>query len=297
MTNLPSPYDLYRKRIEEKLTRLIADTNTPASRLNQAIAYATLQAGKRLRPILVYLTGRCFGQTLSLLDSAAAAVECIHCYSLIHDDLPAMDDDELRRGKPTCHIAFGEATAILAGDALQSLAFECLSEYQHTSLSPHSQLKMFALLAKAVGREGMGAGQSLDLDAEGKTLSADALEHIHRLKTGALITASILLGAVAAECHDDALLSQLSLFGDQLGFAFQLQDDLLDTIGDTTKLGKNTGQDAKHQKATYTTLFGESFTRKRIASVTENAMEILHKLPMNTAELEALCVNLTERQR
>lgn len=289
--------DTYRKRIEAKLTQLIAESNTPAATLNQAIAYTTLHAGKRLRPILVYLTGRCFGQTLSLLDSAAAAVECIHCYSLIHDDLPAMDDDALRRGKPTCHIAFGEATAILAGDALQSLAFECLSEYQHTSLPFQSQLKMFALLAKASGREGMVAGQSLDLDAEGKTLSADALEHIHQLKTGALIKVSILLGAIAGLCQDDNVLSQLGLFGDQLGFAFQLQDDLLDTIGDKTQLGKNTGQDAKHQKATYTTLFGESFTRERIASVTANAIEILHKLPMNTTELKALCVDLMKRER
>src|SRR3990167_10458013 len=176
----------YRERVENTLKKAILTLNQ-TELLQEAMLYSALNGRKKIRPTLVYTTAACFGDIAYSLDAIAAAIECIHCYSLIHDDLPAMDDDELRRGKPTCHIAFGEATAILAGDALQTLAFECLSEYQHTSLYLQSQLKMFAVLAKAAGREGMCAGQSLDLDSEGKTLSVEALEHIHYLKTGALI--------------------------------------------------------------------------------------------------------------
>ncbi len=296
MANLFSTFTHYQQRIEKKLTQILKAPGISNQQLNNAMAYATLNAGKRLRPILVYLTGKSFGQSLDLLDNAAVAIECIHCYSLIHDDLPAMDDDDLRRGKPTCHIAFDEATAILAGDALQSLAFESLSDYQNSELSPHAQLRMINLLATASGRQGMVLGQSLDLQAEGKTLSADALDHIHQLKTGALIKTSVLLGAIAANCQDESTLTDFSDFGEALGLIFQLQDDLLDTIGDKDKLGKNTGQDSKLQKASYTNLFGESFTRSRIQSLMQNAMQILNNLPINTDELKTLCQQLIDRQ-
>ena len=297
MNNQIKHYPEYQARIEAVLCKILSNGKPPSTKLNQAIAYSTLNAGKRLRPILVYLTGQCFEQTLDLLDYAAAAIECIHCYSLIHDDLPAMDDDDLRRGKPTCHIAFDEATAILAGDALQALAFECLSNYQNTHISPQSQLKAIHLLATASGRDGMVGGQSLDLEAEGRILTSNQLDQIHHLKTGALIKTSVLLGATLAECHDPRILKNLGEFGEQLGLAFQLQDDLLDTIGNPQQLGKNTGQDAKHGKATYTTLFGESITRNRIAMLTDNAIAALKALPIPTEPLESLCLHLMKREQ
>jgi len=296
MTNLASILENYRQRIHTKLADIIINTPSLDPKLNKAMAYATLNGGKRLRPTLVYMTGAAFNLDLDLLDNAAAAIECIHCYSLIHDDLPSMDDDDLRRGKPTCHIAFDEATAILAGDALQTLAFTCLTNYLDSALSPQTQINMVKLLATASGSNGMVAGQSLDLQAEGQSLSLEALDQIHQLKTGALIQTSILLGATAAECQDESILSALRDFGSDLGLIFQLQDDLLDSIGNATLLGKNTGQDSKQQKATYTTLFGEAFTRNRIESLMQKALKTLDQLPLNTDELKALCENLLKRQ-
>lgn len=297
MTNISDTLNVYRARVETTLSQRLAINTAACEQLNAAMAYSTLNAGKRLRPILVYAAGTCFGQSEKLLDYAAAAIECIHCYSLIHDDLPAMDDDSLRRGKPTCHIAFDEATAILAGDALQSLAFEFLSSYQNTNLSVSAQLKLFQLLATASGANGMVAGQSLDLKAEGKILSADEMENIHHLKTGALIQTSLLMGAAAAECFDQTHLSQLATFGRLLGLAFQLQDDLLDSIGQAEQLGKNPGQDSKHHKATYTTLFGEATTRSRIKTLTETAINSLDTLPQDTTLLKTLCLELMHRKR
>lgn len=295
MADLEKSLTQYRYRIEHTLDQLLDTQTCLDDRLLQAMRYCTLNGGKRLRPILVYVTGSSLGQSVENLDMAAAAVECIHCYSLIHDDLPAMDDDKLRRGKPTCHLAFDEATAILAGDALQTLAFSCLSHFENTNITPKSQLKMIQHLAFASGAQGMVAGQSLDLQAEGKTISTQALETIHNLKTGALFKASILLGAYAANCDDPEIIKQLSLFADQLGLAFQLQDDLLDHIGESDKLGKLAGQDIKRNKATYTTMLGVPETKAHIQTLTQGAIDALNKISINTSLLNALCIALMNR--
>src|SRR3990167_4018014 len=220
----------YRERVENTLKQAIFSTNH-APFLQKAMAYSALNGGKRLRPIFVYATAACFGKITPDLDLIAAAIECIHCYSLIHDDLPAMDDDNLRRGKPTCHIAFGEATAILAGDALHALAFELLSK--PSSISASTQLKIIQVVATHAGLSGIAAGQSLDLLAEGKKLSACELEHIHHLKTGALISASVTIGALGAGCENESILKTLDQFSNRIGLAFQLQDDLLDVTGNS----------------------------------------------------------------
>lgn len=254
-------YTLNRtKRLEDYLDlRLPPESN--ANSLNKAMRYAVLNGGKRLRPLLVYITGEALGVPLNALDAPATAVELIHCYSLVHDDLPAMDDDDLRRGKPACHKAFDEATAILAGDALQALAFQILSDSSLNILSPEQQISMIQLLAKNSGNTGMVGGQALDLAAEklkGK-VSLDALHSIHQQKTGALIEASVLLGVLAAEetveTHTETM-NNLRTFAQLIGLSFQVQDDILDIIGDRVLLGKNIGKDEKQEKATFPGLLG-----------------------------------------
>ena len=284
----------YRHRVDQTLEKTIRAAYHPSSRLQEAMLYATLNGGKRLRPLLVYAAGESLGQTADKLDLAAAAMECIHCCSLIHDDLPAMDDDELRRGKPTCHIAFDEATAILAGDALQNFAFELLAS-PNNHLSPAIQLRLIQILSLHSGASGMISGQSLDLLAEGKMIATDKLEQIHRLKTGALIRASVLMGAVAGGC-DENTLRIYDQFAMHIGLAFQLQDDLLDVIGNREKLGKNTGQDSKNNKATYTILLGVEKTQARIVALMQNAHDALHLLPHDAAMLNMLCDYVMKRE-
>lgn len=286
----------YRERVNVALKKAIYPTNATAPLLCEAMLYATLNGGKRLRPILVYATAACFGQTPDALDTIAAAIECIHSYSLIHDDLPAMDDDNLRRNKPTCHIVFGEAMAILAGDALQTLAFSLLAT-KNKDLSPETQIQLIQTLALHSGGLGMIAGQSLDLLAEGKQLPIQALEQIHHLKTGALIRASVLMGALGAGCSDTHTLEVLDQFATRLGLAFQLQDDLLDITGNSKDLGKNTGQDIKHQKATYAILFGIEATENHIKTLMQEAIARLQSLPQDTTLLKALCDYLICRDR
>lgn len=232
-------------------TCLTAALPPDTTRLHQAMRYAALNGGKRLRPLLVYATGLSFGTHLKTLDAAAVAVELIHCYSLVHDDLPAMDDDDLRRGKPSCHKAFDEATAILAGDALQSLAFAHLAAATTPQLT--QQLKV---LAEASGAAGMVGGQSLDIDSEGETLTRAALAQLHTLKTGALFQASVQLGALAAGITDTAILTPLNHFAQSLGLCFQIQDDILDAESSSQHLGKTAGKDKTQQKASYVTLLG-----------------------------------------
>lgn len=284
----------YRERVNHTLTTVIAK-KSGSPLLCEAMQYAALNGGKRLRPVLVYAIGQCFNVPCEQFDLIAAAVECIHCYSLIHDDLPAMDDDNLRRGKPTCHIIFDEATAILAGDALQTLAFELLS--QPTTLPAKTQLNMIHLLAMYSGADGMGAGQSLDLLAEGKNISAAALEKIHQLKTGALIKASVMMGALGASRNDAQTLQTLDRFSQHLGFAFQLQDDLLDAIGDTKNTGKSAKQDIKKHKATFATCFGIAKTQEKINELTQAAIQALQSLKEETAFLQMLCQNLIHRDK
>lgn len=262
--------------------------NTP---LVEAMQYGALLGGKRLRPFLVYATGKMFGVDSQTLDAPAAAVECIHAYSLMHDDLPAMDNDDLRRGLPTCHIKFGESNAILAGDALQTLAFSILSDAPMTHVSDRDRLAMVSELAQASGVAGMCGGQALDLDAEGKQVDLPTLERIHRHKTGALIRAAVRLGALSAGEKGRNALPLLDKYAQNIGLAFQVQDDILDVVGDTATLGKRQGADQQLGKSTYPALLGLEQARTKARDLIEEARQSLNELAaqsLDTTALEAL---------
>ena len=262
-------------RSEHALQQALPDAHQPdCGRLHAAMRYAVLGGGKRLRPLLVYAGGQLLGAPLARLDAAAAAVELIHAYSLIHDDLPAMDDDALRRGRATCHVAFGEATAILAGDALQALAFDHLATAPALDVDAATRLAMLATLAAACGPRGMAGGQALDLAATGGTLQVEELEHLHALKTGALIRASVRLGALAAGA-DATALAALDGYAAAFGLAFQIRDDLLDVEAATVTLGKTAGKDAAQGKPTFPALLGMDGARRRLREVTELAQAAL----------------------
>ena len=254
------PLTAWRARVEATLDASLPPPSLEPARLHAAMRHAALDGGKRMRPLLVFATGNAFGCDDVALDAAAAAVELVHAYSLVHDDLPAMDDDAMRRGKPTVHVAFDEATAILAGDALQSLAFELLAA---APLPATARVAMLAELARAAGVHGMCGGQALDVDATGRAIPLDALERLHAMKTGALIRASVRLGALAAGVDDDARM-RLDAYADALGLAFQVRDDLLDDEGDSAVLGKTAGKDRAHAKATFPTLLGGAASRDRL---------------------------------
>ena len=253
------------ERIERVLGGVLPPESLAPQRLHRAMRHATLDGGKRLRARLVYATGRLFGLSMTQLDSAAAAVEMIHAYSLIHDDLPAMDDDALRRGKPTVHIAFDEATAILAGDALQALAYETLARAEWPDAAKLAALQE---LMTASGSRGMCGGQQLDMEAGGKALSLADLQNVHALKTGALIKAAIRLPAIVADADREARAA-LDAFADDLGLAFQIQDDILDVEASTAQLGKSAGKDAAQAKATYPALLGLDGAKALLAGLAE----------------------------
>lgn len=241
-------------RVEAALEQLLPPTHIQPARLHEAMRYTVLAPGKRLRPLLTYATGAALGVDAELLDHPACAVEMIHAYSLIHDDLPAMDDDDLRRGRPTCHRAFDEATAILAGDALQTLAFQVLAEAP--GLSAEARVEMISTLARASGTRGMAGGQALDLEAEGRELDLVQLENIHIHKTGALIRAAVQMGILAHGGLDQAQIDRLDHYAKCLGLAFQIQDDVLDVEGNTAEIGKTAGRDQALHKATYPAIVG-----------------------------------------
>ena len=266
----------------------------PPTQLHRAMRYAVLGGGKRLRPVLVYAAGCALGAAPGALDASAAAVEIIHAYSLVHDDLPAMDDDALRRGRPTCHVVFGEAMAILAGDALQALAFEILAADKAHDSSTH--VKMLRTLAGACGSQGMAGGQALDLVAVGITLTPDALDRMHEHKTGALIRASVRLGALAAGCADAATLAALDAFGHAVGLAFQIRDDILDVEGDSATLGKTAGKDAANAKPTYPVVLGMDASHARLAQLTQTAIAALAPLGERAKELVELARYVAERE-
>lgn len=260
-------YNVYRSRVDKCLNTSLNLNNTPAT-LKSAMIYSVFNGGKRIRPILVYATTEALKGTLDQSDSSACAVELIHCYSLVHDDLPSMDDDELRRGKPTTHIKFGEATAILAGDALQALAFEVLSKDGVNSP------KKVQELAKAAGAGGMVGGQMVDITAVDTAISPALLENMHLMKTGALIKASILMAA----CDHDLTKEQLtglSRFAHNLGLAFQVKDDLLDVLGDQSVTGKTTGADRLLNKSTYVSVHGVSGAENILADLHKDAVGAL----------------------
>ena len=263
-----------RSRLEGALRRLLPDPATSASpRLAEAMRYAALAGGKRIRPMLVYAACRLAGGSLEQADVPAVAVELIHAYSLVHDDLPAMDDDDLRRGQPTCHRAFDEATAILAGDTLLTLAFELLSsagDYSDTA-----RVAMARVLCRAAGGAGMAAGQMQDMAAHGQLQDVAALERMHYLKTGRLITASLTLGYLAAGRPDAELARNLTAYGDAIGLAFQIQDDILDVTMDTEQLGKPSKSDEKHGKSTFPALLGLQASRERAQALCRQARAAL----------------------
>ncbi|GLR63493.1 (2E,6E)-farnesyl diphosphate synthase [Marinospirillum insulare] len=273
---------LYATRVNAALDQLLTETAGPSELLKQALDYSLLNGGKRLRPLLVYATGQALGVSLAECDRPAMAVELIHAYSLVHDDLPAMDDDDLRRGRPTCHKAFDEATAILVGDALQTLAFEALADEQQPSA-----LAMVKTLAQASGTQGMVAGQMLDLQGEGQQLSLEELERLHSHKTGALIRAAVRLGGLAAGANA-VTLTTLDTYAKALGLAFQVQDDLLDVKGDETTLGKKTGSDALLHKATYPGLLGVEGAEQKAQELVKQACASLNNLSGEWSSLVAL---------
>ncbi|MEZ5530219.1 MAG: polyprenyl synthetase family protein [Porticoccaceae bacterium] len=279
-------------RVDRHLDAALPVPADNCSRLQEAIRYSTFNGGKRIRPILAYASASAIGKINEVTDHAAAAVEMIHAYSLIHDDLPAMDDDDLRRGKPTCHIAFDEATAILAGDALQALAFEHLLGIQHCA--PELVLQLLSLLAKAAGAEGMVLGQALDIAAVDRDLSLSELERIHRHKTGAMITASILMGAISAGA-DKSQLTALQEYGDAIGLAFQVQDDILDVTGETAVIGKQQGADQALNKPTYVTLLGLDGARNKAIELHGAALGALERFDQRADLLRAIADYIVNR--
>lgn len=295
MTSLEARIDSYRSRIERVLDECLALPDAGTARLREAMRYSTLGGGKRLRPALVYLTGESLGAPLSNLDAPAAAVELIHVYSLVHDDLPAMDDDDLRRGRPTCHRAYDEATAILVGDALQALAFSVLADESMGDVPSATRLAMIKTLALAAGTAGMAGGQAVDLAAVGQTLSVDAVENMHRRKTGALIKGSVLLGALGAGIDSGTQFHALQLFGDEIGLAFQIQDDILDVEGDVAVLGKTTGADAALSKPTYPSTVGLPAARDRARGLRDRAIAALAPLGPRIAPLVELAQFVVSR--
>jgi geranylgeranyl pyrophosphate synthase len=285
---------LYQRRIEDVLARALEIESGATERLLQAMRYSTLAGGKRVRPVLVYATGEALGAPLETLDAAAAAVELIHVYSLVHDDLPAMDNDDLRRGRPTCHRAFDEATAILTGDALQARAFELLT-HAPASIAPAARLEMLRVLADAIGTRGMAGGQAIDLESVKQTLDEAALERMHRQKTGALIQASVLLGAISAGLQSAPERAALTEFGAEIGLAFQIQDDILDVEGTTTELGKRAGADADRVKPTYPSVLGLDRARAEAIARRDRALAALAPLGPRFAPLSEFAHFLVAR--
>jgi len=284
-----------QQRVEVALGRFLPSENTLPLRLHQAMRYVVLGGGKRIRPLLVYAAGQAVGAREQALDVTACAVECIHAYSLVHDDLPAMDDDELRRGKPTCHKVYGEAEAILAGDALQALAFSLLAHADMGGISARLRLQMIELLSRACGSRGMVGGQSLDLAATGQQLDIAELEDMHIHKTGALIRASVLLGALCAEKLDHAQKQALDQYGKNIGLAFQVQDDILDVTGSTEQLGKEAGADRALNKPTYPALLGLAGARERARELHQTALDSLGGLGESADPLRWLSQYIVDR--
>lgn len=280
-------------RIEHALSkRLPQVADLSSAKLIEAMRYTALSGGKRLRALLVYATGEALDVDLALLDAPASAVEMIHAYSLVHDDMPIMDNDDLRHGHPTCHKAYDDATALLVGDALQTLAFETLCD---DVLSACQQSKMVKILAQRSGALGMAGGQAIDLESVGQPLDLAALQGMHELKTGALIRASVRLGALACANVDDNALAKLDGYAHSIGLAFQVQDDVLDVISNTETLGKTQGADIALNKPTYPALLGLETAQQKATDLIDNALAELADLPYNTQTLTALAQFVVQR--
>ena len=299
VTTMPTDLDSFladcQQRVETALQRFLPDARTLPTQLHEAMRYSLLDGGKRIRPVLVYAAGHALDADKQRLDVAACAVECIHAYSLIHDDLPAMDNDDLRRGKPSCHKAFGEAGAILAGDALQTLAFYLLAHADMGDIAAERRLAMIERLAQASGSRGMVGGQAIDLAAVGQTLDIAELEDMHIHKTGMLIRASVLLGALCAEQVDDATQRALDHYSKAIGLAFQVQDDILDVTGSTGQLGKQAGADLAMDKPTYPALLGLAGARERAEELHQTALDALSSLDERADPLRRISQYIVER--
>ena len=284
-------FQQWQLRVEDAIHNNLPSADTHPAQLYQAIHYALLNGGKRVRPMLAYASGELFGVAPEQIDPAAAAIEMVHAYSLVHDDLPAMDDDELRRGHPTCHKAFDEATAILAGDALQTLAFETLSCADATA---EVRLQWIQQLTSSSGAEGMVGGQMIDLQAENETLDREALHTMHRKKTGALIRASVLMGATPAQ-PDEVALQQLHTFAESIGLAFQVQDDILDVEGESSIIGKPQGSDQALGKSTFVTLFGLDGAKQQLQQLHQQANESLSPFGKSATSLTEIADFIIQR--
>ena len=285
----------YTARIDARLDNVLPPATTSPTRLHEAMRYAVLNGGKRVRPMLIYATGECLGVDPDILDAPAIAIELIHAFSLVHDDLPAMDDDALRRGEPTLHIKFDEATAILAADALQPLAFAALAGVD--GVPAETIVRLVDLIAAASGSIGMTGGQSMDLAAEGNSLTAEALERMYALKTGALIHASVVSAGLLCEDLVDGDAAALDGFARAIGVAFQVKDDILDVEGETHVIGKQAGADQRLSKATYPGLFGIETSRQRCDDLLRDALCHLQQFGEAAAPLEWLARFIVERAR
>ncbi len=276
MSNALKEYlSLSQTRVEKALEDRLPSEIVLPQKLHSAMRYSVLNGGKRMRPMLTYCTGKALGIPLSALDGPACAVEFIHVYSLIHDDLPAMDDDDLRRGKPTCHVAFDEATAILAGDALQALAFEVLAKDPTITATAEGRLKMIMALTRASGSQGMVGGQAIDLQSVGTQLNLPELENMHIHKTGALIRASVNLASLAKADVEEEVATKLDQYAKCIGLSFQVKDDILDEESDTATLGKTQGKDKDNNKPTYPALLGLAGAKQKAQELHEKAIESL----------------------
>jgi geranylgeranyl pyrophosphate synthase len=287
--------ETWQARMESALAARLPGPDVVPGRLHEAMRYTVLGGGKRIRPALVFATARAVGLTDEEVEAAACAIELIHVYSLVHDDLPAMDDDDLRRGRPTCHKAYDEATAVLVGDALQTLAFHVLAKDSALPASPAIRLRLVELLAEASGSFGMAGGQAIDLSAQGKQLNLAEVEEMHSRKTGALIRVSVMMAAACAEGLEPRLRDALAGFAAPIGLAFQIQDDLLDVLGDVATLGKATGADSERAKPTHPVVIGIQASQERVQLLHSQALDSLAPLGARADLLRSLADWLLSR--
>lgn len=295
MSNLKTYLTACQNRVERALDARLPGENILPQTLHQAMRYSVLDGGKRTRPLLTYATGQALGLSEDALDAQACAVEFIHVYSLIHDDLPAMDNDDLRRGKPTCHKAYDEATAILAGDALQALAFEILANDSAIQVGAEARIKMIAALTRASGSVGMVGGQAIDLGSVGRKLSLPELENMHIHKTGALIRASVNLAALSKPDLDADVAKKLDHYAKCIGLSFQVKDDILDVESDTATLGKTQGKDVDNDKPTYPALLGMAGAKQKALELHEQAVASLSGFGSEADLLRDLSLYIIER--
>ena len=288
--------ECWRQRMEHALASRLPDPGAVPQRLHQAMRYSVLGGGKRIRPAMMFATAHALGLTEDDVEAAACAIELVHVYSLVHDDLPAMDDDDLRRGRPTCHKAYDDATALLVGDALQPLAFQLLATDPKLPASPAIRLRLIDQLAQAIGTFGMAGGQAIDLAVQGLRLDISQVEDMHARKTGAVIRASVLMAAECAPCLEANLHTALTRFAVAMGLAFQIQDDLLDVLGDVSTLGKATGADSVRAKPTHPAVIGIPASQQRVRHLHTQAINALAPFGDRAELLRSLAHWLLSRQ-